>query len=66
MNQDLSYISCPLPEDIERLVYFGDLERAKKVIRARMAAEKTPQILKQRLAFELEIIKDLPLTFTYP
>ena len=32
MLTDLTYLAYPLPEDIERLVYTGDLSRALRVI----------------------------------
>ena len=38
MLTDLTYLAYPLPEDIERLVYTGDLSRALRVIEMRLAA----------------------------
>ena len=65
MTQDLSYISFPLPEDVERLVFFGDFERARRVIALRMADPKVPDVLKKRLGFELHVIDALPLSYPW-
>ena len=57
MVKDLTYLSYPLPEDVERLVYSGDLSRARRVIDRRLADPKVPECLKERLRFELQEIK---------
>ena len=55
----------PLPEDVERLVFFGDFERARRVIALRMADPKVPDVLKKRLGFELHVIDALPLSYPW-
>ena len=64
MVKDLTYLSYPLPEDVERLVYSGDLTRARSVIDRRLADPKVPDCLKERLRFELRIIDEIPRTYT--
>ena len=66
MVKDLTYLSYPLPEDVERLVYSGDLTRARNVIDRRLADPKVPDCLKERLRFELRIIDEIPRTYTIP
>ena len=63
MLTDLTYLAYPLPEDIERLVYTGDLSRALRVIEMRLANDKVPQALKNRLRFEERIIREIPLSY---
>ena len=63
MLTDLSYISYPLPEDIERLVLGGDLARARRVIASRLRSEKTPECLKKRLEFEEKILDEIPRSY---
>ncbi len=64
MYDNLDYIAYPLPEDIEHLVEGGDLKRAKKIIEQRIAGDKLPECLKERLRFELKIIDYIPHCFT--
>ena len=66
MVKDLTYLSHPLPEDVERLVYSGDLSRARRVIDRRLADPKVPECLKERLRFELRILDEIPRTYTVP
>ena len=66
MVKDLTYLSYPLPEDVERLVYSGDLSRARRVIDRRLADPKVPECLKERLRFELRILDEIPRTYTVP
>jgi len=62
---NLDYFSYPLPEDIARLVAYGDLERANRVIDLRLKSDKVPDILKQRLKLEQQILKELPACYPY-
>ena len=63
MLTDLTYLAYPLPEDIERLVYAGDLSRALRVIEMRIASDKVPEALKNRLRFEERIIREIPQSY---
>ena len=65
MTTNLDYFSFPLPEDIQRLVNFGDFARAEQVIGRRMMDEKIPSALKQRLRLALKIFKELPAGYPH-
>ncbi|MGI6686962.1 MAG: transglutaminase-like domain-containing protein [Christensenellales bacterium] len=65
MLTNLDYFSCPLPEDVARLVAAGDYARAEKVIALRMASPKVPQMVKERLGLELRMIEVLPSCYPY-
>lgn len=58
MNENLDFLVCPLPEDIARLSHVGDVARLRKVVALRMADPKVPQILKDRLRYELIMVQD--------
>ena len=51
MYKDLSYLSAPLPLDIQRLIDHGDFGRARSVIARRLADPKMPKVLKDKLSF---------------
>lgn len=61
---DLSYLTVSLPEDIEKLKWYGDFERARKVIHMRLEKD-LPVALRKRLELEQEILKRLPLKYIY-
>lgn len=57
-------LAAPLPEDIQKLKWFGDFETEKRVIERRLKKD-IPQSLKERLCAELEIIKVMPGQYPY-
>ncbi len=65
MTTDLQYLAYPLPEDIERLSRAGDFDRARRVIAQRLANPLVPEILKERLRFELRIMEEIPLSYPH-
>lgn len=56
MPVDLAVLSYPLPEDIEKLKYFGDFEGALEAIQFLLSKE-LPLALKKRLMLECEMIQ---------
>ncbi len=64
MYPDLSYLSVDLPEDILKLKWYGDYERALRVIDMRLQKD-IPEALKQRLIIEKDIIRLLPQKYPY-
>lgn len=64
MVKNMDYLAYPLPEDIQRLVSGGDLQRANRVIEKRLADAKVPECLKERLRFEQRIIDQIPRSYT--
>ena len=65
MLSDLSYLSYPLPPDVQRLFEAGELARMERVIALRLADLRTPQCLKERLRFQLAIARDLPEAYPF-
>ena len=63
MYKNLDILSCPLPEDIERVIRYGDLERAYRLIDLRLKDGRVPDILKQRLVFEKRVLDELPSVY---
>lgn len=61
---DLQYLTIKLPEDIEKLKWYGDFERAKKLIDMRLEKD-IPEVLKKRLTLEKWILKRIPLEYVY-
>ena len=55
---DLKYLTVKLPEDIEKLKWYGDFERAQKVIDMRLQKD-IPKALRRRLELEKWILKRL-------
>ncbi len=64
MENDLRYLTVGLPEDITRLKWYGDLERAKRVIDMRLEKD-IPEALRKRLELEKWILDRLPRTYIY-
>lgn len=60
MLKIMKYLNLPLPEDIEKAKYSGDFARALKMIDERLGNPSIPQINKNRLIIEKEILKRLP------
>ena len=60
MTKDLSYLSYPLPPDIQRLFEAGDFDRMARVIRQRLEDPRVPKTLHERLRFQLIIAKEIP------
>lgn len=65
MLSNLSYLSYPLPPDVQRLFEAGDFERMNRVIDMRLADPCTPECLKDRLRFQQEIARRLPRYYQY-
>ena len=63
MNKLIS-LMVNLPEDVERLVIYGDFTKAVELIELYMA-RNIPQILKDRLNFEKDRIRRLKQEYTY-
>lgn len=61
---NLNNFSYPLPEDIERMVYSGQLKRAENVIEKRLNDNRTPDVLKERLRLEKAIISSIRSSYT--
>ena len=61
---DLQYLTVGLPEDIEKLKWYGDFERAEKVINMRLEKD-IPEALRKRLNLEKWILKRMPLEYVY-
>lgn len=62
--EDIEYLSVPLPEDIEKLKWFGDFERAQRVIDMRLEKD-IPEALRKRLVLEKEILARMPQEYIY-
>lgn len=62
---DLSYLSYPLPPDIQRLFEAGEFERMERVIAARLLDMHVPKALHERLRFQLAIAKRIPKAYPY-
>jgi transglutaminase-like putative cysteine protease len=64
MSTGLSYQSVPLPEDLQKLKFYGDFKGAENLIASLLAGE-IPQALRRRLEIELTIL-DLLAHGEYP
>ena len=62
---DLSALQVPLPEDIRRLIDFGDIARARRVIEMRLRDEGLPEMLRKRLKLEMRMLERIPGDFPY-
>ena len=62
--EDLQYLSVSLPEDIQKLKWYGDFDRARKVIDL-VLKKDIPKPLRRRLELEKWILRRLPLSYIY-
>ena len=65
MLLDLSYLSYPLPPDIQRLYEAGDFARMERVIRQRLDDPHVPEALKARLRVQLDMAYEIPRAYPY-
>lgn len=63
-KRNLDCLTAPLPEDIEKLKWRGDFDRALKVIDLRLEKD-IPRMLKDRLRLEKDILERMPLQYPY-
>ena len=59
MTKNLSYLSYPLPPDIQRLYEAGDFARMDRVIRLRLDDPRVPEALKARLRVQTELAYEI-------
>ena len=64
MRYDLKYLSVPLPEDVQKLKYFGDFKRLNRVIDRKLEKD-IPNALRQRLLLEKEIMALWPRAYPH-
>lgn len=64
MAYDLRYLSVPLPEDVAKLKYYGDIQRLNRVIDRKLAKD-IPEALRQRLLLEKEIMALWPRAYPH-
>lgn len=62
--KDLKFLMLDLPEDVNRLVIYGDFDKALELIDLYMT-RNIPQILKKRLDFEKDRIRRFKEDYTY-
>ena len=65
MLLDLSYLSYPLPPDIQRLYEAGDFARMDRVIRLRLDDPSVPEALKARLRVQTELAYEILRAYPY-
>lgn len=65
MLSDLSYLSYPLPPDVQRLFEAGDFARMERVIKRRLNDPSTPKCLADRLRFQLDIAREIPAAYPH-
>ena len=65
MRENLDFLVCPLPEDIIRLKAYGDFDRMRQVIQCRLSNPLVPDILKDRLRYELLLVEDIRREYIY-
>lgn len=65
MEYDLRVLSYPLPEDVRRLKESGAFDTCRAVIEKKLQSERTPNVLRERLLLELEILERLPEQYPY-
>ena len=65
MLLDLSYLSYPLPPDIQRLYEAGDFARMDRVIRLRLDDPRVPEALKARLRVQTELAYEILRAYQY-
>lgn len=64
MRYDLKCLAVPLPEDVQKLKYYGDIERLNRVIDLKLQKD-IPQALKERLRLEKEIMALWPRAYPH-
>lgn len=64
MDYSLTSLLAPLPEDIEKLKWNGAFTRAIHLIDLRLQKD-LPQMLRERLMIEKEILKRMPLAYPF-
>lgn len=65
MLLDLSYLSYPLPPDIQRLYEAGDFARMDRVIRLRLDDPRVPEALKARLRVQTDMAYEILRAYPY-
>ncbi len=65
MFEQLDFLACPLPEDVRRARDCGDLAFCRRLIERRLADGATPDVLKERMRFELRTLQELPVIYPY-
>ena len=63
-NSYFKTLAVMLPEDIEKLKWRGDFDRALSTIDSRLKRD-IPQALRKRLMIEKEILKRMPGQYPY-
>ena len=58
MYQDLSYMTIPLPEDIQKLKTYGDFAGADKMVDY-FLGKAIPKALRERLLIEKDVLRVL-------
>ena len=61
--EQLLAIGYPLPEDIEKLKWYGDFDGCEALIRQRMA-EEIPETLREKLCMELVQLRRMRRDYT--
>ena len=61
---DVEYLHIPLPEDIEKVKWYGDFDQAARMIELRLQTD-IPEALKKRLRYEKEILSRIPSQYPY-
>lgn len=64
MYSDVEYLHIPLPEDIEKVKWYGDFDQAARMIDLRLQTD-IPEALKKRLRYEKEILSRIPSQYPY-
>ena len=64
MRYDLKCLAVPLPEDVLKLKYYGDIERLNRVIDKKLTKD-IPWALKERLRLEKEIMALWPRAYPH-
>ncbi|MGI6172680.1 MAG: transglutaminase-like domain-containing protein [Christensenellales bacterium] len=64
-HSDLQSVSLPLPEDVLKKKYAGDIEGALRAVRYRLAQPGLPECMAQRLRAEEGILTELPFAYPY-
>ena len=65
MKNTFNSLCISLPEDIKKAKYHGDFKRAIRLIDMHLQSDKTASCMKERLAFEKLVLKELPREYPY-